>query len=527
MLPPSVPVAIVGAGPSGLIAAKLLEGLGIETCVIEERPSPQRAPAAHVVNARSFEIFRAAGIDMGAIEKASIAPEDAGFVDWVHKLGGPKLGRLPFEQQGDDQLAVTPHPLRNLSQNRLEPILVDALARQPSWSQECEAITQDDDGVTLHVRDRNTGARCEVRCQYLLAADGAGSPIRKSLGIEMDGPDRLQAFVMIHFKAALRDRLGQPPAVLSFLSDPEATGAFVVHDVDEEGTYMVPFDAEQESLDDFDEARCAALLRRALHVPDLDFRIETISTWFMTAQVAQRYRDRRVFLLGDAAHRFPPTGGLGLNSGVQDAHNLAWKLAFVLRGHADPALLESYESERRPVAQSNADQSLKNALKLIEVPAALAEPGQPRLAEAIDNQAEHFDMPGLQLGYSYAPDAPAPETRRYTPSGAPGHRLPHAWLEPAADRRSLLDRVPLDRFVLISGPEGEAWRDAVAKLADARVTHVALEAGSLAEPERWLRETGIEPSGAVLVRPDQHVAWRARTDADAPEFAAALERSLA
>ncbi|MGH0029392.1 MAG: FAD-dependent monooxygenase [Myxococcota bacterium] len=509
-----VPVLIVGAGPAGSMASLLLERQGIETLVVERRAGPQRAPAAHVVNARTFEICRAAGVDMQAVAKAAMEPEDAGFVEWAPRLGDAPLGRLPFERQGNDQLAVTPTPLRNLSQNRFEPLIQDALAslgRTPRWRQQWESAEQDAAGVTSRVRDLASGEVHEVRSRYLLAADGAGSRVRKGLGIAMDGPGDLQTFVMIHFRAALRERLGSPPAVLVFTTAPEATGVFVVHDLDDEATFMVAYDASRESADDYDAERCAGLVRSALADPDLDFRVETVSTWAMTAQVAERYREGRVFLVGDAAHRFPPTGGLGLNSGVQDAHDLAWKLALVLSGEADPALLDRYESERRPVARNNADQSLKNAMKLLEVPQALARPdASERVGPANANQAEHFDMPGLQLGVSYAPDAPAPEPRRFEPSGAPGRRLPHAWIGSDAARVSLLDRVPLDRFVLVAGPDGAAWRDAVDAIGSPRLDVVVLDASDMPDLPRWLDEAGIERSGALLVRPDQHVAWRAR-----------------
>jgi 2,4-dichlorophenol 6-monooxygenase len=254
----------------------------------------------------------------------------------------------------------------------------------------------------------------------------------------------------------------------------------------------------------------------------------------MTAQVAERYRAGRVFLAGDAAHRFPPTGGLGLNSGVQDAHNLAWKLAAVLRGWAPESLLDSYESERRPVAQTNADQSLRNALKLVEVPQALGvtdlssassermektladAAGLARVHAAIEGQAEHFDMPGLQLGFCYEQgalvrseaDRPPPlEVRRFTPSGCPGARLPHAWLR-GDGGESLLDRVPLDRFLLVAGPEGSAWLDAIASLDTPPMATVLLSSDLMPDLDHWLEVAGIGRGGALLVRPDQHIGWR-------------------
>ena len=475
MLPAEAPVMIVGGGPTGLLLARLLERQGLAPLVVERRAGPLRAPAAHVVNARSFEILRAAGIDGAALERAAVPPEDGGFVDWVTRLGGRRIGRLPFERQGDDQLTVTPTPLRNLSQNKLEPILADALEGPVHWRWEWESAEQDAKGVVSRCRHRETGEVAQVRARYLVAADGAGSRVRKSLGIEPVGPDKLQTFVMIHFEASLRERLGTPPGLLVFVCDPEATGVFVVHDLDRESVFMLGYDDAKESLEDYPEARCERIVRSALEDPDLPLRIETVSTWAMTAQVAERYREGRIFLAGDAAHRFPPTGGLGLNSGIQDAHNLAWKLAAVVRGRTDDVLLDSYEAERRPVAQRNAEQSLGNALRLIQVPAALGlgDPGVPasrieatletpegraRVDEAIATQAEHFDMPGLQLGFSYAVDAPSPDPRRFEPSGAPGARLPHAWLAEAAPQRSLLDLTPLDRFTLFTGPDDDAWR---------------------------------------------------------------------
>jgi 2,4-dichlorophenol 6-monooxygenase len=539
------------------MAALLLERLGVETLVVERRPGPQRAPAAHVVNARTLEICRAAGVDMKALAEAAQDPADAGFVYWVTRLGGTVLGGLPFERQGDDQLAVTPTPLRNLSQNRFEPLLLAALqeqGREPRWSWRWEEAEQDDEGVTSWISTTDGKERFAVRSRYLLGADGAGSRVRKSLDIAMQGPERLQSFVMVHIRADLRDRVAQPPGVLCFVCDPSSGGGvFVIHDLDSEAAFMTPFDPDEESLEDFDEERCAGLVRNALDDPDLDFEVATISAWAMTAQVAERYGQGRIFLVGDSAHRFPPTGGLGLNSGVQDAHNLVWKLAAVLEGRAAPELLASYEAERRPVAQNNADQSLRNAMRLFQVAqalgirddsedsrrrmqATLADPdGIAKVEEAIAAQAEHFDMPGLQLGFAYGegallrgPDDPEPqppEPRSFVPSGAPGHRLPHTWVEEAGVRCSLLDWVPLDRPLLLAGPAGSAWLAAAETLGEPRLEAQRVSPEALPDLQGWLAQAGIDEDGALLVRPDQHVAWRAKSAAHDPR--AALADALA
>jgi 2,4-dichlorophenol 6-monooxygenase len=257
-----------------------------------------------------------------------------------------------------------------------------------------------------------------------------------------------------------------------------------------------------------------------------------------------------VFLAGDAAHRFPPSGGMGMNTGIQDAHNLVWKLHAVEQGCASPALLESYEAERRPVAQRNADQSLQNAMKMLEVfdavglapggggsreafDAALADPqARERLTRAIENQQEHFDMFGLQLGFAYEGGAVVPDgsaareaanlVRNYLPTTRPGARTPHAWVERDGERTSILDLLPYDRFMLIAGNDGDAWVRAAREF-----DICTLVAGrDFADREgAWAAVSELGPTGAILVRPDQHVAWRARELAGDP--AASLAAVLA
>jgi 2,4-dichlorophenol 6-monooxygenase len=489
-------VLVVGAGPSGLTAAYLFHRLGLRVRVVDRRHGPQRAPAAHVINPRTFEIWRQAGLDVDRMRGFAQDPADAGHVCWVERLGGRMLGRLPFEQQGDDVLAVTPTPLRNLSQHHIEPLLRDELAADGvavEYSCEWRAAIQDVDGVTSTLA--GPAGEEAVRSRWLLACDGAGSPVRRWLGIRPVGPARLQSFVMTHCAVNLRALAGDEPGVLYWICDPDAGGAFVSHGLETEWVYMFPFDPETEHPASFTPDRCEKLVRAALAGPDVELEIVAVSPWHMTAQVAERYRDGRVFLAGDAAHRFPPTGGLGLNSGVGDVHNLAWKLAAVTAGTAPDTLLDTYESERRPVAERNCDVSLANALKLAEVPVAIAERGD--VPAAIANQATHFDMLGLQLGYRYgAPAGGVPDDaiRTFTPTAEPGSRLPHGWIVRDAERISTLDLVPLARAIEIGGPETEA-EIVVGRDFD--------------DPEGWWPAViGLPPQGRLRVRPDQHIETR-------------------
>lgn len=529
----TIPVLIAGGGATGMMQALLLAQHGVASIVVEARDVPYETPRAHALNPRTLEICRSLGLDVPRMQREAAPREEAGRVFFACRLLGPVFGSLPYERQDDGARAFTPTPLINLPQTEFEALLLDAVMAEPKidyrrgWT--WKGADEDNSAITSLVAGPTGEAH--IRSRYLIGCDGAGSAVRQSRNITMSGEPAVLACLSIVFQADFRTLLADRPGMLFWVTDPTASGTFLGYHMDRLWSFVEMHPPGHIDLSLYSPERCTEIVLNAAGGDIPDMQIIGATPWTMTSQVADQYRSGRVLLAGDSAHRFPPTGGLGLNTGIQDAHNLAWKIAAVERRLADASLLDTYETERRAVALHNAEQSLVNAQRLAALAELRCEPEiwrdpvrfeawldeddrRERIEAAIELQREHFDSFGLQLGFCYPPAlADEADVSTYVPQAEPGCRLPHAWLDEANDR-SLLDLLSPTRFTLI----------ATNFAADTTVSEevVLIDLSSLTVPASWRTMAGLGPDEAVLVRPDGHVAWRGPV----ADWREALRRSL-
>jgi 2-polyprenyl-6-methoxyphenol hydroxylase-like FAD-dependent oxidoreductase len=532
-------VLIAGGGPVGLTASMLLSRLGVRSLLVERHPGTSIHPKARGINARTMEIFRQVGVE-DAVRAAGLAPGRSGFIVWTRSLAGEELERRTPARSRPEAQQASPVMRCLCAQDDLEPVLrAHAAALGPGelrFGTELTAFAQHDDHVTATLRDA-AGER-QVRARYLIAADGARSRVRESLGIAMRGNAGLYRSINILLHADLTPWVADRPAALYFVEQPGLKATFLTINGANRWGFLIN-NLPLNGTGEYTPERCAAVVRQAAGVPDLEVEILGAVPWVAAAQVAERYRDGRIFLAGDAAHHMPPTGGFGMNTGVQDVHNLAWKLAAVLHGWAGLDLLASYEDERLPYGRAITEQSLANARSLgrgesvaTTVPAAgaLARP-------------EFLNELGMIFGASYESSVIIPDgtalpvvanpVTDYVATGRPGARAPHVWLERAGSQISTVDLFG-DGFVLLAGAAGAAWKDAALTTAGERGAPARAftigAGGDLGDPDkRWASVYGVDEDGAVMVRPDGHVGWRSRGAVTDPrrEIATVLRRLLA
>ncbi|MFE6871231.1 FAD-dependent monooxygenase [Kitasatospora sp. NPDC057692] len=539
------PVVIIGAGPVGLATALVLGRHGVRSVVCEQFGGINPHPRAHIVNTRSMELFRAWGI-ADAVRADAVDQAQAGTVLWKRTLAGETLGRIDFADGPRGALAQRAHAsaeqLVSCAQDRVQQHLLDAVLAQGTAAVHYDTTVVEvaDRGDAVDVTVDGTGGRQVLRTRYVVAADGAAGGMRDRLGIGTEGSPVLGHQLNIYFHADLSPWMREDPALLVWLINETSPGVLIGMDGARRWTFQRSFDPAVESPQDYPPERCARIVRDAVGTAELDVDIRSAGAWTMTARTAVTYRSGRVLLAGDAAHQFPPTGGLGMNSGLADADNLGWKLAAVLGGHAPDALLDSYEGERRPVAVDNARHSVLNAVKMAEVgigpetaaiAARLADPDpavaaaeRRRIAEAVPRQRPHFDALNQEIGYVYGTARRAdgaggrlPSATEYTPTAAAGARLPHAWVDRDGQRVSTHDLLG-PGFTLITGPEGADWAEpferAFARTGEdgedrtGLVRRTVVIGRDVTGPDgRCPEPLGIGEGGALLVRPDGHIAW--------------------
>ena len=484
-------VVVVGGGPAGLATAIGLRTFGVDCLLVERHPSTLNFPKGRGISVRSMEIFRQWGVEPELTEKALPRGES------LHVFMGDSLLAESFTRLTQPPEDAPPSPTDRLicAQTSMEEVLrarATALGADLRFGTSMTSFEQDSEGVTVHLSGPGSEGPLTLRTDWLIAADGHDSPIRNALGIERSGPGVVAHAVSVLVGADVADRMQGRRSVIYRIADvPDAT--LLAVDNAHDWLLIYGYDPAETSAADLTDDRCLELARRAIGDPTVPVRLLGTRFWASTALVANDFRRDRVLLVSDAAHVTTTLGGLGMNCGIADVHNVTWKLAGVINGWADPSLLDTFHAERHPVAVATAQASL-----------GASRPPAP--------------TKGIDLGYRYtssvitSEDTDTPHVSDpvgdYVPSGAPGCRAPHLWLD-QAQTRSTLDLFGAFFTWLIDGTAAEP-------LAVAEGSDVPLRMHVLHD-HAWRKAYGLQPGGAVLVRPDGHVAWRGPmpNDADA------------
>jgi putative polyketide hydroxylase len=518
-------VIIVGAGPVGLTASIALSQHGSRHIVVERHPATSIAPKARGINARTMEMYRQMGVE-DDIRAAGMPARFAGMILWAESLAGKEINRLAPGRGSTTGQAISPVTNCGCSQDILEPVLLrHAEALTPGvvrFNTELCEFREEGAGVVGMLRDSRNGETHPFRARYLIAADGTRSFAREKLGIGRTGEKDIYDSVNVHFRADLRPWIDDRPAALYLIEQPQLRATFLtVNGADRWGFLIHSLSAYDFTKENLTPERCIDLVRQAVGVPDLAVEVLGINFWNCSAMVADSFRRGNVFLVGDAAHETTPSGGFGMNLGVQDAQNLAWKLAAVLQGGADQSLLDSYEAERRPHAVEVVGTTLLNMQSFDR---------SKRQTEARLPRKEFLNERGLIFGAKYqslavVPDGSAPPevsdpVTEYVPSAHPGCRAPHVWLETENGRLSTIDLFGRG-FVLMAAAGGAGWRSAARQPGLPHINVWVVGEDVVDVEQTWMATYGVQEGGAVLVRPDGYVAWRTASKPADPDRALA------
>ena len=569
-------VLIIGAGPAGATLAVLLAQLGVKAIAVSRHKSTANTPRAHIFNQRGMEVLRAAGLEERAKEVAT-DPENMAHTTWSNTLAGEEYGRMwawgnkPSEKHRYEM--ASPCQMSDLPQSYLEPILVDAAREHGAdvrFHTEFVSLTDDGESVLTVLRDRGSGEEYSVRSDYLIGADGARSSVIEALGIPINGKQINSAF-NVHIRADLTKYMVHRPASLNWVLNPDAPDWSAVGNVrmvrpwQEFVVSMHPAHADANKSDP-DNELIVKRLKQMIGDDQVDIEVLSTFRWMINDQVARTYQKGRVMCIGDAVHRHPPINGLGSNTCISDAFNLAWKLAHVLRGAASTKLLETLTIERKPVGDAVVrranegmlvhrelwsmlgltPESRAEAMSLLESKTPEGRQARERLDAYLETTDFEFQALGIQMNQIYK-DSPAiasepedtpPDTAGFDTlkevviSTYPGYHLPHVWLAVSGQmpRISSLDLCKHGSFTLFTGMGGDCWHEAVVEFQRSNpgisiaVFSIGFRCDYMDIYRDWKRVRGVEEDGAVLVRPDQFCCWRYPTSS--AESTSLLQRAL-
>jgi len=561
-------VLVVGSGPAGGTAALALSTYGIDHIVVTQWGRLVRTPRAHITNQRAMEILRDFGLEDEAMKYAT-PQELMGNNVFCESLAGEELGRLYSWGNSPERMAdytlASPTKICDIPQNFMEPILIGNATQRGSiirYNTRYLSMEQDADGVTATVQDRVTGEEYTIRAKYLIGADGGNSQVAEDADLPFGGKMGVAGSMNIVFEADLSRYVAHRPSVLYWVlqpgSDVGGIGMGLVRMVRPWDKWLIVWGYDiSEGAPELTDEHAIEIVHNLIGDDTIDVKIDSTSVWTVNHCYAEDNIKGRVFIVGDAAHRHPPSNGLGSNTSMQDSYNLAWKLAMVLKRHAAPSLLESYRDERLPIAKQivdRANQSIDEFGPIFEALGLLStsDPEQMKanmakrkentpeaakqreaLRKAILFKSYEFNCHGVELNQRYESQAVVsdgtqmPDWERdhelyYQATTWPGAHLPHAWLrhdEHGDQIVSTLDIVGNGRFTVLTGIGGEAWVEAAKAIAES--TGLPID-GHVIGPGRdyqdiygyWPEQREVSEAGCILVRPDQYVAWRHHDAAD-------------